>query len=465
MPLSIKIPRVTSVILTSLLLSLSINTAQVYASEPSNWAVDEINSLNIIGAITPALTTDYQAPLTRAAFVELIINTFEDVVGSELQLDEASNPFQDTSATYVLKAYQHDIVKGVTEDTFDSSAVMTREQMTVMYTRLILALENHYQASILTASDSPTSFIDQSEISPWAVEDIESAINIGLISGDLNNRINPQSISTNEEALMMNYRLLSYLEDKGFLDDSEYLNIDASAEVVEEDVAAVATTETNVTMPTPDTIELVKEPIETPPTEVEAAEPVKAIVVADVLNMRSAPDLNDSSNIIYKLKAYEEVYILKEEGDWCYVATNNDLNGFVHHDYIHEYKADEDLSDVSMEIIAFAKQYIGTPYRYAGKSLTSGIDCSGFTSQVFKPYGYSLSSSSSGQGSDGVPISEQDLLPGDLVVYGYSGSISHVALYIGQGQIIHATTSNGVKITDMRGYLRKPIIGFRRVLL
>lgn len=84
-------------------------------------------------------------------------------------------------------------------------------------------------------------------------------------------------------------------------------------------------------------------------------------------------------------------------------------------------------------VVAYAKQFIGTKYTYGGSSPSTGFDCSGFTSYVYKNFGVSLPRTSGGQASSGTAVSKSNLAPGDLVIY--SG---HVAIYVGSGQVIHA---------------------------
>lgn len=102
-------------------------------------------------------------------------------------------------------------------------------------------------------------------------------------------------------------------------------------------------------------------------------------------------------------------------------------------------------------VVAYAKQFLGNPYVYGGSSLTNGTDCSGFTMSVYAHFGYSLNRSSYTQVYNGRSVSMGSLQPGDLLFYNNGGStISHVAIYIGGGQIIHASTeSTGIIIGGM----------------
>lgn len=103
--------------------------------------------------------------------------------------------------------------------------------------------------------------------------------------------------------------------------------------------------------------------------------------------------------------------------------------------------------ELRAQIVEFALQFEGNPYVYGGTSLTNGADCSGFVMSVFAQFGYSLPRVAADQYYQSVQKSVADLEPGDLVFYG--SGISHVALYIGDGQIIHASTSaSGIKISN-----------------
>lgn len=102
-------------------------------------------------------------------------------------------------------------------------------------------------------------------------------------------------------------------------------------------------------------------------------------------------------------------------------------------------------------IVAYAKQFLGNPYVFGGTSLTDGIDCSAFVQQVYKKYGINVSRTSRDQYAQCKKISASQLQPGDLVFYAYDdGYIHHVAMYIGNGQIIHAKgVDSGIVITNM----------------
>ena len=97
-------------------------------------------------------------------------------------------------------------------------------------------------------------------------------------------------------------------------------------------------------------------------------------------------------------------------------------------------------------VVAYAKQFIGNPYVWGGTSLTNGADCSGFVQSIFKKYGVSLPRTSSAQSTVGSKVSLSEAQPGDLVFYAKNGRVNHVAIYIGDGQIVHASNErNGIR--------------------
>ena len=99
-------------------------------------------------------------------------------------------------------------------------------------------------------------------------------------------------------------------------------------------------------------------------------------------------------------------------------------------------------------VVDFALQFEGNPYVYGGTSLTNGADCSGFVMSVFANFGYSLPRVAADQCATSTKKDVSQLEPGDLVFYG-NGYIDHVALYIGDGKIIHASgAATGIKISN-----------------
>ncbi|MCM1297881.1 MAG: NlpC/P60 family protein [Muribaculaceae bacterium] len=109
------------------------------------------------------------------------------------------------------------------------------------------------------------------------------------------------------------------------------------------------------------------------------------------------------------------------------------------------------------QIADFACKYIGSPYVAGGTSLTNGADCSGFVMAVYQAFGYSLPRSSYAQSGAGKGVSYSEAQPGDIIYYG-----GHVGIYIGNGQIVHASTERtGIKITSAT---YRNIVSVRRIV-
>lgn len=198
------------------------------------------------------------------------------------------------------------------------------------------------------------------------------------------------------------------------------------------------------------------------------AEEVKqtiATVKTPTLNVREEP--NTECSILALMPQGEELNVLEDLSGWVKVDLDN-TNGFISKDYVDisvqlpkamtmtEVRYGNGVSDVRVDLISYATQFVGNPYVWGGISLTNGADCSGFTLSIFAKYGVYLPHSSKAQANCGTRISASEAKPGDLFFYGSGSSISHVAIYIGNGQIVHASSKKtGIKISN--AFYRSPI--------
>ena len=198
------------------------------------------------------------------------------------------------------------------------------------------------------------------------------------------------------------------------------------------------------------------------------AEEVKqtiATVKTPTLNVREEP--NTECSILALMPQGEELNVLEDLSGWVKVDLDN-TNGFISKDYVDisvqlpkamtmtEVRYGNGVSDVRVDLTSYALQFLGNPYVWGGTSLTNGADCSGFTLSIFAKYGVYLPHSSKAQANCGTRISASEAKPGDLFFYGSGSSISHVAIYIGNGQIVHASSKKtGIKISN--AFYRSPI--------
>ena len=218
-----------------------------------------------------------------------------------------------------------------------------------------------------------------------------------------------------------------------------------------------------------------------------------AAVTVDRLNVRQEPS-TDSRRIGYAGQG-EKLKLLEQQGDWMLVQYTEDQTGYVAAEYvtvseeflyaksIEEERAEQEAQrelarrmaeqeqavpentvaapltppaaiytsneELRRAIVDYAMLYLGYPYVHGGRSLAGGTDCSGFTCYIYADFGYSISRTPSGQySSAGRSIDYSEIQPGDIICYGKS-KCTHVGMYIGDGQIIHAANSRkGVVIYD-----------------
>ena len=125
-------------------------------------------------------------------------------------------------------------------------------------------------------------------------------------------------------------------------------------------------------------------------------------------------------------------------------------NSGVSEQKVYDYIKPSYNSLTGSNLVNYAMQFLGLPYVSAGNSLATGTDCSGFTRLIYQQFGISLGRTVSSQLYSGTYVSRDDLQPGDLVFYSYGSVASHVAIYIGNGTIIHESTPKyGVKLSSV----------------
>lgn len=230
-----------------------------------------------------------------------------------------------------------------------------------------------------------------------------------------------------------------------------------------------------------------------------------ACVQVTRLNVRKEPSV-DAKRIGYVTKG-EKIKILEDCGEWLKVRYTDEKEGYIAAEYVSvaeefvyaksieeeraELEAQRALAQRQAEseqsapesttvtfpettytsneelrksIVEYAMQYLGNKYVHGGRSLESGTDCSGFTCYIYAEFGYSISRTPEGQYSNaGRGISYEEIQPGDIICYSSNGKkCTHVALYIGDGQIIHAANSRKGVIISTTDF--ETIIGIRNVI-
>lgn len=198
-----------------------------------------------------------------------------------------------------------------------------------------------------------------------------------------------------------------------------------------------------------------------------APQVMSTIATCTTTTLRVREEPSTDSEILALMPEGEEVEVLENQGDWLKVSVDSEV-GYVSADYVSvaneltkamtmtEVQYGQGISDVKVDLVSYACQFVGNPYVWGGTSLTHGADCSGFTLSIFAKYGIYLPHSSAAQANCGTRVDASSAQPGDLFFYGSGRSISHVAIYIGNGQIVHASSARtGIKISN--AYYRSPI--------
>lgn len=172
----------------------------------------------------------------------------------------------------------------------------------------------------------------------------------------------------------------------------------------------------------------------------------RGIVTGSCVNVRSIPSTEGS--ILTRVYAGNVVDLISLENGW-YSISYNGTTGYISADYIREYTGST-ASSIGEEVVALALSYLGTPYAYGGAS-AKGFDCSGFTMFIFSQFGYSLPHSATSQWNEsGEYVERADLQPGDLVMFcdpsrSNGKACSHVGIYIGNNEFVHASSGSSGK--------------------
>ena len=205
------------------------------------------------------------------------------------------------------------------------------------------------------------------------------------------------------------------------------------------------------------------------------------VATANTGGLRVRKNPSTDAEVIDQIAKGEELVVLdarvitddQEHGKWVQVNLDSDdsadgMVAYVAKEYVdlsfqlpkavsmEELEYGSGVSSTRVQLINLAKQYLGDAYVWGGTRLGVGVDCSGYTQALYRKMGYSIPRTSRDQARSGSTVSSSNLKPGDLVFYGSSSYINHVAMYIGNGRVIHASNRrDGIKISNM--YYRSPV--------
>lgn len=196
-----------------------------------------------------------------------------------------------------------------------------------------------------------------------------------------------------------------------------------------------------------------------PKKEVKAAEGYSGKIFRHWTRLRTGK--SKKAKVLKTLKVGTAVTVYGTSGSWRKVSVAG-KTGYVPKQYVYVSTKAPSLTGSTYEkgqtVAEFAQRFVGNPYVWGGTDLNRGADCSGFIGSIYRSFGYKLPRSSSELRSAGRKVSYSQKQPGDIICYN-----GHVAMYIGNGKIVHASSrKTGIKISQRANY--RSIVCVRRIV-
>jgi cell wall-associated NlpC family hydrolase len=196
-----------------------------------------------------------------------------------------------------------------------------------------------------------------------------------------------------------------------------------------------------------------------PKKEVKAAEGYSGKIFRHWTRLRTGK--SKKAKVLKTLKVGTAVTVYGTSGSWRKVSVSG-KTGYVPKQYVYVGTKAPSLTGSTYEkgqtVAEFAQRFVGNPYVWGGTDLNRGADCSGFIGSIYRSFGYKLPRSSSELRSAGRKVSYSQKQPGDIICYN-----GHVAMYIGNGKIVHASSrKTGIKISQRANY--RSIVCVRRIV-
>jgi cell wall-associated NlpC family hydrolase len=438
--------KIAKKIITAALAAATLLQCSAFAADLSEWAVSDYQAANEAGLISYSIVSNnLKDNITRQEFCELAVNLYKKLT-NETMFEPETSPFSDTDNMAVAQAYCYGIVSGTSDSTFSPERLVTREEMAKMLVSTLTASE----VSMELSDGSDTAVIDQyndgASVSDWAKAPMITMLNYSLINGITDTSLAPLGNATREQAIASVNRSYSSFSSKS-------------------DVALVLP---KITVPT-EGEDVVTDDFAVSWTPVEGAQEyhiiikdvdANPVVLSDTDNATTSVNIDPS--LLIKGKQYSVIVgaslmdgseIFSLPVDFTYSGSKASSNTYVASNPKAQAMIDE------------AAKYLGVKYVYGGSS-PSGFDCSGLMQYVCKQVGIDLNRTSRDQfAKDGVSVSKEDLQPGDLVFFGSGGTVNHVGMYVGDGQMIHSPqTGKTVCYTSINSsYYTSRYMGAKRV--
>lgn len=192
---------------------------------------------------------------------------------------------------------------------------------------------------------------------------------------------------------------------------------------------------------------------------------ISALITGKSVNIRAYPD--QYSQILQRV-SNTRIYVVGQNNDWYKIMIGGE-EGWVYKTLVEVSRPElvPYSKILGEEIVDYGKQFIGTPYVWGGNDLKRGVDCSGLTKEVYETFDIDLSRVSYMQANEGRKVKKEELKPGDLVFFDTSGvnngNVSHVGIYVGDNQFLHADSTKGVMVSNLNSsyYKRNYVISTR----
>ncbi len=470
---------VQKMILSAISLTAVLGTS-AFAADLSDWAVSGYQSASEAGLVSySVVSNNLKDSITREEFCELAMNLYKKLTNEKLP-ERIASPFEDTDSVAVAQAYNYGIVNGTSDTTFTPDRLVTREEMAKMLVSTLTASEIVFNIADGADTAYVSAFEDGNQISSWAMSSVNTALNYELMTGMSDTILNPLGATSREQAIVSVNRSYEKFISK------TYSNISVPKILLPKDGAVITDKSFDVKWSCDYDHNVRRYHV------IIKDENANAVVLKDVLSNKISISNNTLSNgnytIVIGAVMYDgsEVYSLPVDFTYNYTKKTNtpistpkpsvesidpdEIPSSVDKDKPNKVKPDANkyLSDnpIIQDILDYAAEFLGTPYVWGGTT-PEGFDCSGFVQYVYGKNGYNITRTTYTQwDNDGVAVDRDDLLPGDLVYFGYGDDPSHVGLYVGDGKMIHSPrTGDVVRYSTIEsGYYDDCYLGARRIV-